>query len=87
MRNWIFSTQYRDKDGKRHWLDLLSAAKIPITRYVKMRAEATPYDPKYHAYLSQRIARRKGKSQSPPNWQKTWWELFSKPIAESPKGA
>ncbi len=89
MRRWIFSTKCTDKKGNSYFLDLLSAAKIPIRRHVKMRAEATPYDPKYHKYLSHRLSQRQSKqaARTPLKWQQAWWELFSEPMAESPNGA
>lgn len=89
MRRWIFSTRIRDKEGNSCYLDLISAAKTPIIRHVKMRAEATPYDPQYHAYLSHRLSQRRGKPSRriQPQWQRAWWELFSEPTAESPQGA
>lgn len=89
MRRWIFSTKARDKEGNSHYLDLISTAKTPIIRHVKMRAEATPYDPQYHAYLSHRMSRRQSKPtrRTQPQWQRTWWELFSEPMAELPEEA
>lgn len=89
IRRWIFSTKCIDKEGNTYFLDLLSAAKIPIIRHVKMRAEATPYDPKYHKYLSHRLSQRQSKQagRAPLKWQQAWWELFSEPMAESPNGA
>jgi RNA-directed DNA polymerase len=87
MRHWVFSTKCRDDTGKTYYLDLLSAAKTPIIRHIKIRAEATPYEPKYHRYLSERI-RRKAKAPPGPNWRAAWWELFSEAdIAEFHKEA
>jgi RNA-directed DNA polymerase len=78
MQRWIFSTKCTDKEGTSYFLDLLSAAKIPIIRYVKMRAEATPYDQKYHKYLSQRmLLQQKKQGRTKLKWQYAWWELFS----------
>lgn len=89
MRSWIFSTKAKDREGNAYYLDLLSAAKTPIIRYVKMRSEATPYDPQYHRYLSHRMSVRRNKKLrcTQLNWQHAWWELFSEPMAESPNGA
>lgn len=90
MKRWIFSTKCIDKEGNKVFLDLISAAKIPIKRHVKIRAEATPFDPQYHEYLSHRMLskqRSKQVSCKQPDWQHCWWELFSKPQAESPNGA
>lgn len=53
-RQEIFSTAIKDKEGKRTFLDLFRAAQVPIRRHVKIRAEATPYDPRYTEYFLRR---------------------------------
>lgn len=50
-RNWVF----REKDGRRS-LFLLSG--IPIRRYIKIRAEANPYDVVWKEYFERRAFRR-----------------------------
>jgi len=46
-------------------LDLFQAASIPITRHVKIRADATPYDPAFTDYFEQRARSRR---TSPLTW-------------------
>lgn len=72
-RNWIFFAQIKDKCGNAKYLDLIEANKTPIKRHIKIRAEATPYDPIYHEYLDKWLIKR-GRSKS--RWEKTWWDLL-----------
>lgn len=50
-RNWVFKEK-----GERHALFLLSS--IPIRRYIKIIAEANPYDVLWHEYFERRTFRR-----------------------------
>lgn len=79
LRNWVFSTKVKDKQGKIAYLDLKEASKTPIRRHIKMRAEATPYNPVYHEYLNKRIEERMAiqKKTKRPKWWLTWWNLLS----------
>jgi RNA-directed DNA polymerase len=71
LRNWVFTTREKDKEnGKIAYLDLRQASKTPIKRHVKIRADATPFNPIYHEYLSKRVWTRKKIS-----WERCWWEL------------
>lgn len=54
LRRWIFSTVMKDKEGNSTFLDLFKAYQIPIRRHVKIRSEATPYDPQFKEYFKQR---------------------------------
>lgn len=54
IRNWVFSTKVKDKDGNHQYLDLVSAVKTPIKRHIKIRAVANPYDPEFKDYFEQR---------------------------------
>ncbi len=60
LRNWVFSVSTNDKQGNASHVDLLSAASIKITRHVKIRAAATPYDPAFADYLKVRALRNRG---------------------------
>lgn len=51
-RNWAFAVQTSKKDDL---LLLAKASYIPITRHIKVKAEATPYNPEYKDYLWSRI--------------------------------
>lgn len=59
LRNWIFFATVRDKQGKATPLDLFRASDVAITRHVKIRAEATPYDPAFKDYFEKRACSRK----------------------------
>lgn len=59
LRNWIFSTTIVNEKGEKAFLDLLTMVHIPIRRHVKIRAEATPYDPQFADYFLKRAIRRK----------------------------
>jgi RNA-directed DNA polymerase len=68
-RRWIMTT-YFPPDGHRHWvftgmllnpkgqgrpIQLMSAARVRIIRYVKIRGGVNPYDPKWELYLEARL--------------------------------
>jgi RNA-directed DNA polymerase len=50
----LFHTQTVNSDGERVTLRLFQAAKVPIQRHCKVRAEANPYDPAWESYFEQR---------------------------------
>ena len=78
-RHWVFSATIKDAQGKKTHLDLVEISKTPIRRHVKIRAEATPYDPAYKEYFAQRQARRKEKRLFLPcksSWS-PWWDIKS----------
>jgi RNA-directed DNA polymerase len=55
IRDWIFfTTVYDKKRNDRINLNLFHASSVAIKRHIKIKAEATPYDPKYKAYFEQR---------------------------------
>jgi RNA-directed DNA polymerase len=49
-RNWVF---YGEHDGKER--RLFSMARTPITRHVKVRGQANPYDPEWEVYFEERL--------------------------------
>ncbi len=66
---WI-KTTYFQRDGHRHWvftgtlwnqkgqgrpIQLMAAAQVRIIRYVKIRSDVNPYDPKWELYLEARL--------------------------------
>lgn len=62
QRNWCFFSKIK---GKKNDIILLnSAAKTRIKRHVKIRAEATPYDPKFKEYFYERSLRLKKKNET-----------------------
>ena len=50
-KNWIFSCKTIGKMGT---IDLFKASSISIKRHIKIRAEATPYDPQFAQYFKWR---------------------------------
>ena len=58
-RHWVFSATVRNPQGEAMPLDLFRAASIPITRHVKLSADATPYDPAFTDYLASRKRSRR----------------------------
>lgn len=44
-------------------IDLCRASSIPIERHIKIRGEATPYDPAFKEYFAKRRAKRLAKVQ------------------------
>jgi RNA-directed DNA polymerase len=54
----IFSAPSRNRDGTWGYLDLFLASSVPIRRHVKVRAEATEFDPAYEGYFRDRWVRR-----------------------------
>ena len=53
-RNWVFSSKVINARGQLINYDLVTAATIPIRRHIKIKAKATPYDPKYTEYFNKR---------------------------------
>jgi RNA-directed DNA polymerase len=68
LQNWIFSTTIVNGKGESVFLDLISMAYTPICRHVKIKAEATPYDPEFTKYFLKRELRRK--KQTKNKWTK-----------------
>lgn len=72
LRQWVFFSPIRDKSGAATALDLFRTASVPIVRHVRIQAKATPYDPAYAAYFTQR-------AQSRRVCRRTWPGLLAKP--------
>jgi len=55
-RNWVFAadTGKRTPEGKPIWLKLACASETKIRRYVKIRADANPFDPDWQDYFAER---------------------------------
>uniref|UniRef100_UPI0036DD868E hypothetical protein n=1 Tax=Photorhabdus sp. RM322S TaxID=3342825 RepID=UPI0036DD868E len=49
-RQKVYVVKYADEG----YLDLFSMASTPIVRHIKIRANATPYDPTYRQYFERR---------------------------------
>jgi RNA-directed DNA polymerase len=57
-RVWVFTGTVVDAKGKPSRVYLQEAAKIPITRHIKIQQEANPFDPQWEEYFEQRRQRR-----------------------------
>lgn len=64
-RSWVFFALTRGPQGDAVPLDLFQAASIPITRHVKIQADATPYNPAFTDYFENRACSRRS---SPLTW-------------------
>src|SRR5499425_2649645 len=53
-RDWTFFGESYDEEGTPQKVRLLSASRTLITRHVKVRGEANPYDPAYETYFTDR---------------------------------
>ncbi len=53
-RNWIFSAKTSKNGDTSTHVDLFSANSVAIKRHIKIRTEATPYDPRFTEYFIKR---------------------------------
>jgi RNA-directed DNA polymerase len=58
---WVFAvnTGKRTESGKILWLKLIRATDTPIQRFVKVQAEANPFDPDWYDYFEDRAVFKK----------------------------
>lgn len=78
-RHWVFSANVTGDPKEKVYLDLVDISKTPIRRHIKIKAEATPYDPAYQEYFAERQKRRKEKRSTllcKSSWS-AWWEIES----------
>jgi RNA-directed DNA polymerase len=52
-RKWVFKDIY-EENGEKQVFILKKFADIPITRHVKIKSDANPFDPKWDAYFEYR---------------------------------
>jgi RNA-directed DNA polymerase len=52
--NWIFAARLRQASGEDRIAKVYQMASTPVARYVKVRGDANPYDPKDTEYFRQR---------------------------------
>lgn len=57
LRNWIFAARIKDVKSEFNYINLIQANHTPIKRHIQIKAEATPYDPRYSGYLNKRRSR------------------------------
>ncbi len=55
--NWIFFAKIRNKEGEWINLNLFKASSVKIERHIKIKCEATPFDPNYKDYFEKRKTR------------------------------
>jgi RNA-directed DNA polymerase len=58
FKNWIFSAKVGNRDGKPKSIGLYSATQVKITRHVKIKARATPFDTDFLDYFTKRAVNR-----------------------------
>jgi RNA-directed DNA polymerase len=61
----VFFASTHGKQGEAMYLDLFQAVSIAITRHIKIRADATPYDPAFTDYF---VNRQRSRKISPLAW-------------------
>jgi RNA-directed DNA polymerase len=54
-RRWVFSGEVANDDGTSKHVWLYRASNVPITRHIKIKGEANPYDSKWEVYFEQRL--------------------------------
>lgn len=54
LRNWIFSARTSKEGNKSQYADLFGASSVAVKRHIKIRADATPYDPRFTEYFEKR---------------------------------
>jgi len=83
LRNWIFFSKITNDDGVVSYLDLYQASSTPIKRHIKIRGEATPYDPLYKEYFNQRgKPRQKANLNKGNNGDRKAPEFVPKPLGQ-----
>lgn len=53
-RKWGFSCWVKDRSGKKRLLELIYPSSIKCVRYIKIKGDANPFDPKYADYFKMR---------------------------------
>ena len=54
LRNWIFFAKTKEDNNTSSYVDLFAASSVAIKRHIKIKAEATPYDPRFTEYFKKR---------------------------------
>ena len=62
--NWWFHAKVRNDNKPSSYFRLFRLATVKIERHVKIRAQATPFDPAYIGYFDQRKKRRSKRKQA-----------------------
>ena len=73
-RNWIFTANTKDKDGKPQVVKLMNASDTKIERHIKIRGEANPFDPAQETYFESLLGRKmKEKLTGRIKLLRLWW--------------
>lgn len=54
LQNWIFSARTSAEKNAGQYVDLFKASSVAVKRHIKIRTEATPYDPSFAEYFLKR---------------------------------
>jgi RNA-directed DNA polymerase len=54
-RHWIFTGLLLNSKGQGRPIPLMNAERVKVIRYVKIRSDVNPYDPKWELYLEARL--------------------------------
>lgn len=78
FRNWLFFAKVKNKNEEPTIVRLSHASKTPIKRHIKIKAEATPFNPIHHEYLGERLRKRLKERKIPrrPKWWLLWGETL-----------
>lgn len=77
--HWRFHCIVKDKSGNKKPIYLKNAAETRIRRHNKIKAEATPFNPKFKEYFQQRAQDRKASAKSTRTMKSAGW--FIQPYA------
>lgn len=72
MDNWVFHGQTKVGESKFD-VHLVKMARTPITRHIKVRSDANPYDPAYDEYFIKRRG-KKGNPQADKQIRNHWFD-------------
>ena len=50
----MFSAKISNGNSAKSHVDLFEASAVPVKRHIKIKAEATPYDPRFTEYFEKR---------------------------------
>lgn len=68
FRDWIFFAHTKNKE-RTPYLDIAMASNVPIKRHIKIKANATPFNPEYREYFEKRKLSQKNNKIR----RATWW--------------
>ncbi|MDA0697986.1 MAG: group II intron reverse transcriptase/maturase [Proteobacteria bacterium] len=54
LKDWIFSARTPNEGNESTYVDLFKASSVAIKRHTKIKAEATPFDPRFTEYFEER---------------------------------